>query len=347
MNAIGTSFIERIAASVHADTVSLTLQPWRRGATPLTLISVGNEAEFRAQVGLFVYANHYAGDPGLFDVNRADHMVLLGYRLSNRAFLDELKAANPGHGYSSAGWRIRDAQASGEIKVERAGLTLVARRERHLLPAERSAAIGDVVSVRFPADSVGGSPGYYLAYSDAGPAGGAHITRFYLNLRPSRASALNTLLRLLLDAGIPYTLKVLVNPEEFARRDNTVLYVARSDYETALGPVCAFHRSHRTAFRRPVPGFTLPLLPGVAVADNPDSALPEIQSFGEHRSSLVGSTIATLAIEGAAFEPRSLHDALLQRFRAEGMDAARPYLNRFNGDDYARPDRLVGQRRTQ
>jgi hypothetical protein len=337
MDPTGLALFEKIAASVDVATVSLTLQPWSPGAHPLRLMTVGNDADLRTQVAAFVYAHYYAFDPTLLNVD-ADQMVVRGLRWADAGRVEQLRKANPARGYWNSGWIVREADpSSDELIVHKNGISLTVLRDRHLAAEERQADVGATVSVRFPKESLGASPGFYLAYGEEGPPGG-RITRFYLNLRPDAVAAIGKLLRKLLAARVRYTLKVLSNLQESARRDNTVLYVSRSDYERVLTIVEQFHSADEASFHDAVPGFTLPIMPGVAVADNPLGGMaPDAQSFGEHRSLLVAAAITQLALEQGSFDTQSLYDALLSRFRAGGLDPARPHLDSAEAAEYGSP----------
>jgi len=81
-------------------------------------------------------------------------------------FVEALSAANSGIGYAEDGWKV-SAIKEGEVIVQRRGLELWVRPKDCLIPEGTSIAEGLRLSLRFPKELLGISPGYYLARGDA------------------------------------------------------------------------------------------------------------------------------------------------------------------------------------
>lgn len=285
----------------------------------------------------FLYANYYAFDQTLFGDLQKEDIFNLRRRHADPQYLESLKAANPGSGYPSRGWEITGTNDAGGLFVRKNGITLFVKEGYHV--SEYNLAVGDLISIRFPCESSYGMPGFYLFFGDAGPATRLACTRFYLNLIPELApKVIRSLLKALLKAGVPYTLKIINDPDFFTRRDNTVLYVRREIYTTVARIVLRVRRSVSGAFKDAVPSLTFLLSPGVSVADNPseennlDLTLGNT-SFGLHRMELLAKGIGEAIATGFHTKEKIL-ESMRANFHSAGIDPERPYLNSKDTDDH-------------
>lgn len=283
----------------------------------------------------FLYANYYAFDQKLCGDLQREDIFKFRRRHADLQYLESLKAANPGSGYPSRGWEITDTDDAEGFFVRKNGLTLFIKQGYHV--SQDNHAVGDVISIRFPCGSSYGMPGFYTYFGDAGPATGLACTRFYLNLIPELApQVIRSLLGALLSAEIPYTLKVINDPNFFTRRDNTVLYVRREVYRRVARIVLAVRHSMPGAFKDAIPSLTFPLSPGVSVADNPSGKnnqdLNFATSFGLHRMELLAKGIGQAVATGANTREKIL-ESIEGEFRSAGVDPERPYLNSKDAND--------------
>ena len=284
----------------------------------------------------FLYANYYAFDQTLFGDLQKEEIFNLRRRQADPQYLEWLKAANPGSGYQSRGWEVTGTDDAKGLFVRKNGITLFVKRGYHV--AEYKHAVGDVISIRFPCESSLGMPGFYLFFGDAGPATRLACTRFYLNLMPELApKVIRSLLEALLKAEVPYTLKIINDPNFFTRRDNTVLYVRRELYTTVARIVLTIRRSVSGAFKDAVPSLTYPLSPGVSVADNPSEENNldvnfANTSFGLHRMELLAKGIGQ-AIATGFHTKEEILESMRAAFHSAGVDPERPYLNSQDSND--------------
>lgn len=327
--ASATADLAALAAAVGTGDEGLVLRPSASAGAPLRLPTPASS------IARFLYAHYYAGDPALVAADAPDHFRLFGLRVSDPAFLDALRHANPGTGYLQPGWTVLGPATGREWLVRREGLTLTVDADRHLGAEPVYPSVGDVVAVRFPKDSALGSPGFYVAFSDAGPARGAGSTRVYLDVRAECAIEVTAeLLRRLLPHSLPYTYKIVSDPERYGRRDAAVLYVGRHDLSRVLPQVLALHAEQPSAFVDAVPAFTRAVRPGIALADNPAGAAGDNLSFGEHRCALVAAAIARTALDAMGVDQASLLAEMRQELWNAGLDPDRPYLASRGADDY-------------
>lgn len=245
-------------------------------------------------------------------------------------FIQSLSSANTGAGSREAGWRVvrRD---DGQVVVSHDGLTLWARPEEVVGPAEP----GATVSVLLPKELLRLSPGFYMALGDAAFGGDpAAIVRFYWNLRSEGASALVALLTTALNQQmLGFRLKVLNDPGGYSRCDAAVLYTSRSDYDRAADIVATTYPAVAGHLKPAIPALTKPLADGLALAEEPR---PAGDSFGMHRCRLLADAIIRAHERGAGSAQARLED-VEARFTEEGISLDRPYLNPESADDYALP----------
>lgn len=283
------------------------------------------------ELARFLYAHYYACSPLLY---RAAWTQLPGLarHASEPVLVRALSAANPGAGYWDPGWTVERTSGDGTVLARKDGPSL------YVAPALRAgpAAVGATIGVRFPKESTGALPGFYLAYSDLGPRRQTGSTRIYLNLRPHRAAGfIHSLLGAFRAGNLRYTLKAVANSGWYERRDNTVVYVARSDFEPAALIVAATAAAEGDALKPGVPGMTLQLHPGVGVADSPpspDDGGPPM-SFGQHRMDCLARLLPA-AVERGVGDRVAIRQALVDGLAAFGVDPDRPHLASPNSPDY-------------
>jgi hypothetical protein len=298
---------------------------------PQVIDSGASEVAAKERMTAFLYAHYYAGFSPLASVTGQDVMVRLGARLDDVSFWEALCNANPGRGYRDSEWTAIRVEGQ-RVWARKAGLTLLLDRDRHLATGQ-VVNVGDRVAPLFPKGSSGVSPGFYVAYSNDGPVHSPWITRVYLNVKAAEAPpAMNWLLEALLRASIRYTFKIAASPVWFGRRDNTVLYLARSDFGRVHAILTTFCDRFTAALNHQTPGFTFTVAPGVAVADSPAGASSD-ESFGEHRCRILATALCR------STTPRTrdrLRTELIDEFLANGLDPAKPYLRGRDVEDYPR-----------
>jgi hypothetical protein len=250
----------------------------------------------------------------------------------DEAFADALSRANSGVGGWEPGWQVR-AVEPGTVRVARHSLT-VSARVADCRAANGEWTAGSSVSVRRPKELRVSSPGFYVALGDAdvGLEQDAIEVRVYFNLSAAGAAPLVGLCtRLLNDAWIPFSLKLIDHPTGYTRCDAAVLYLKDGHFEHVRGALRTMVSACAPHLRGEPPAFAKPLTTGVAL--------------GEHRPSLggsFGSSRCRLVAEGivAAHERRQGRlpdrvDAVARRFADHGLDIDVPYLAAGSSRRYA------------
>jgi class II lanthipeptide synthase len=247
-------------------------------------------------------------------------------------FIDELSSANRGAGYLTEGWQITSL-ANNELIARKNGLAFCVQKP------DCHTGNGDLldpaacVSLRFPKELLGISPGFYMAVSDVEMLDfhGPDVVRFYWNLRPEAAVPLmEELTRELNCARRPFRFKVVNDRGAFSRCDAAVLYVSKSDYAPVAQIVERIYPKISERLNERVPAFTRRLAPGLGFAEDPGT---KHDSFGTHRCRLLAEGMFR------AWQQRgqSLADRLRiveAHFAEHEISLEAPYLNPGSADIY-------------
>jgi type 2 lantibiotic biosynthesis protein LanM len=188
------------------------------------------------------------------------------------------------------------------------------------------------LSLRFPKEFLGISPGFYMAHGNAALSDddSQDIVRLYFNLTADGALSLMKQASLLLNqAQLPFNLKVINDPQSYSRCDSVVLYIRKSDYGHVATIVREIYRDISVHLKQRTPAFTKALAPGVGLAEEPG----QDSSFGEHRCRLLADGI----IRAHEQRKKSLNERIrivVERFAEDGIDLEMPFLNPGSADDY-------------
>lgn len=247
-------------------------------------------------------------------------------------FIDELSSSNCGAGCLAEGWQITSLP-NNELVARRNGLAFRVHKTdcntsngELLDPAAR-------VSLRFPKELLGISPGFYMAVSDVEMPDfhGTDVVRFYWNLRPEGAVPLMQELTHELNAArLPFRFKVVNDRAAFSRCDAAVLYVPKSSYTAVAQIVERIYPRISEKLNERVPAFTKRLAPGLGFAEDPGTIR---DSFGTHRCRLLAEGMFRAYQQGK----KSLIDRLTiveAHFTKNEISLETPFLNPGSADIY-------------
>ena len=333
MTRIATDYERQLCAAVAGAVVhSITSFSWRgRRIEPLpkrvarTLEGATSRHYMKESLQLKLYHDFYCKNPD----SHAEQVRRPGPKYRRVEFLDALEAADPGQPRWEHGWQIVK-MLGPDLLVERNGLRVIATPGQYSLRPAGMKKRGGVVALQFPSGSHHLSPGFYTIAGAKRCEGGEPRTllRFYCNLSLAAVVAVvGDVTRALAGEDLWYRIKVLSDPQQFARPDAVVLYTAKEDYDTVADVLMGAYKMGR--FRTPVPVLTKALAPGIGLAENPGSK----ESFGMHRCGLIAEGLVR-ALEQRAESSEGRLEAVKQAFRDEGLDPARPYLNPGSVDEY-------------
>lgn len=246
-------------------------------------------------------------------------------------FVEELSAANCGTGYWENGWEVRTIR-QGEVIVQRGGLELWVRPKDCLIPQGNSIAPGLPLSLRFPKELPGISPGFYMARGnkELTDDGSQDMMRLYWNLTADGALRFMKQATMILNRDQhPFNLKVLNDKNGYSRCDAVVLYIRKSDYGDVAKILGEIYQAVSIHLKQRTPVFTKSLAPGVGLAEDPGQEF----SFGEHRCRLLADGIIRAYEQGKkSLEER--FQVVAERFAEDGIDLEKPFLNPGSSDDY-------------
>ena len=214
------------------------------------------------------------------------------------------------------GW-TEAGRTGDDVRVQRDGVAVLVRAD------EARRRDGDL-RVLLPANRPLASPGFFITSGRDGSSRRAGaVIRMYLNLQPAHAlDAFTDLVTRLDEAGIPFTANVVDHLDGFDRPDCTVVYGAREHLTFLVGAGVDVGRRHSGALGRRVPAFTLPVGPGLALAEDPQ--VGRRQGFGRHRCGLVATGVLQAAVPGTVVgRLTGIRGALA----ASGLDLTRLHLN--------------------
>jgi class II lanthipeptide synthase len=235
---------------------------------------------------------------------------------------DSITRANTGRGSSEPGWTVE--------RVEGGSAVVSNDRVRARLPVTECLADsgeirpGVAVRVRLPKQLPALSPGFCVMFGDAPPepdtSGG--MVRVYWNITRAGAPGLVRAVTSRINGrGIPFRLKVADHAFHFQRCDAAVLYLSTAvfrDVEDVLRVIAA---EATAALRADIPAFTLPLAPGVGLAE----ADVRGESFGLQRCEWLADAIVHGHEDGISDLGKRI-DVVADRFARESVDLDAPYL---------------------
>ncbi len=244
---------------------------------------------------------------------------------ANSDFIDSLSRANRGKGSHEAGWKVLREEEDGRFVVQREGLSVWAD------PRDvRGGGAEGKVSVRLPAELLRLSPGFFMALGNEEVDNEEPFVRHYWHLGPGGGPALiAAATEALNEAGLPFRLKVLIDPDTYSRRDAGVLYTPRRLREEVAGLLPALRARVAAHLRPGAPALTKPLAEGLGVAEDP----PGGRSFGMDRCGLLAEAMVRAFERGLEGGEERLA-LVAQCFGDRGISFERPYLNAGSKDDY-------------
>jgi hypothetical protein len=253
-------------------------------------------------------------------------------------FYERLHKSNCGEGYFDSGWAVIREEIDGSVAVNKGGLRLHIQRNKHLQTVEKAAVLGDFVAIRLPKNRV--QNGFYMA---VGNQGFGHLdntkyqpitVRIYFNFTPEGAVAvMERLTQQLNNLAIPFSFKVLYNPQDYGRHDSGVLYFDKRDYEAVWEVLQVVYGENKVHFQSEIPLFTMQLAPGLGLAEEPDQKFAEQESFGMNRCQIVANGLLKAWYQGDnSIDGRM--QAICEQFYTLGIDLQRVYLNAGSEDIY-------------
>jgi len=245
-------------------------------------------------------------------------------RISADELLEALSGANAGTACVDPGWAFEGATASGDLRVRKFGIAFVAPADSVIRSKD-----SNVCDVRIGKEMRWYNPGFYLALGDVAPSPADALSRVYWHATARAAVSLMAgVTRALNEEKLPFRFKVLSVPEAFVRADAAVLYIPRANYLRTMMALRSVYAAVKPALREPSPLFTLPIAPGIGVADDPGR---DEESFGQNRCRLVAEGLwHARGID----TPDARAEAVRGRLEEARLDLARLHLRARGAVDY-------------
>jgi hypothetical protein len=231
-------------------------------------------------------------------------------------FLAVLQGSNHGTGFFDPGWVIV-AKDGDRVQIEKDGLHLWVLPGVDLAP-EDDPVPGSSACLRMPHALFSGE--HYVAIGNKGePLVDRPRISIYFNVSAEGASMLMGLLSQALNTfKCRFTFKILNAPLAFGRYDAAKLEIQAKDYPF----LCSVLEKHffelRAYLSNPIPLFTCPLAPGIALVESPEDGT----DFGLSRCELLAQ--ALLNPQSSSHTRREMMEA---QFVQHALDWSMPYLN--------------------
>lgn len=334
--------VENVEISADFSIRHPNYEPWEMPTDMLSRIQALpkhiQEKYIILQLRGFLYSIYYNGSiqksQALGDGNKHQQLDLENNSFAgvSMEFYLQLDKANKGEGYFDSGWSVLREETDGSVAVTKGGLRLHIQRDKHLPEYEKSAVVGDVVSILMPKNLV--QNGFYMAVGNAGLQREEAMVRIYFNVTPEGAVAVMAgLTEKLNEMGIPFSFKTLYNSADYQRYDSGVLYFGKQDYKLVRQVVSDVYQQNQSVFKQETPLFTLELAPGLGLAEEPDKKFGSEESFGMNRCQIIahGLLMAWQQEDNSAVGRIT---AISEQFSGLGIDWQRPYLNADSEDIY-------------
>lgn len=291
----------------------------------------------RVQLESFLYNIYYTSKVknNLVTKHRSPSSEYCNTIEAERALFNELHKSNCGEGYLDPRWQVIREGNDNLIFVFKDNLTLEIDRDRYLDLSEQAATIGDIVAVKMPRNLI--EREFYIAVGNAGIAylnEECLTTNIYFNINAEGAIAITkSLTQQLNNLDIPFTFKILYEPDEYPRYDAGILNFQREQYTLIRPSLKSIYQKYRSCFGTNIPFLTRSLAPGLSLAEEPDNKKALQGGFGKHRCQIIAGALQ----EAWQSENNSVStriNFLLQYFSNAAIDLKFPYLNANSIDIY-------------
>ena len=160
------------------------------------------------------------------------------------------------------------------------------------------------------------------------------IVRLYWNITAKYASSLiNQITTELNKTQIPFRFKILKDPYNYPRADAAVLYVDKRHIEPLKKSLPQIYVQVMTFLNHSTPLFAKRLVPGLALAEDPDKSSNNNESFGQHRCRILAEALFSSYKKKVTSKEESISE-IISFFKSESVDLERPYLNSDSTDNY-------------
>jgi hypothetical protein len=218
--------------------------------------------------------------------------------------------------------------------VQKKGVTIYIQRDKDLSLEERSAVVGDFVSVYTSPYRI--LYKFYMAFGNLASFYENSPAFIYFNFSAEAAVKIMRYLTETLNAiQISFCFNVLHNPSNYGRYDSGCLRIDKDTYPVVREVLQTIYAENTTQFHTQVPIFTKIIAPGLALAENPEPQYEFYfrEEFGMNRCQIVTNALLEAHKNGDE-SPEDRMKYILKNFDNFGIDIERAYLNPNSEDIY-------------
>jgi hypothetical protein len=254
-------------------------------------------------------------------------------------FVGTLSEANTGNGTWDPGWEVLKVVNDRRITVYKDGLKLwISPQQFGALKDNKmdNIQVGKKGFVRMPKEFRELLPGFYVAIGNESEIDEKNTTivRLYWNITAKYATSLMKRLTTELNTmHIPFRFKILKDPYSYPRADAAVLYVDKRHLEPLKKSLSQIYAQVMIFLNHPTPLFAKRLVPGLALAEEPDNKTNNNESFGQHRCRILAEALFSSYKNKIASQEESISE-IIYFFKSLSVDLERPYLNSNSTEDY-------------
>ncbi len=248
-------------------------------------------------------------------------------------FYEGLEKNNQGKGWWNHNYQIIKEETDGSLQVKKKNITITIQREYHLHPEQRSATVGDIVSVynlhsRLIKD-------FYMAYGDIVRYADEPFISIYFNFSSQGALVfMKELTEKLNLKQIPFCFYVLYNPDRYGRYDSGILQIRKNYYNVVRSLLEILYTKNRSEFNHQIPILSKYIAPGIGLAEKPEKEFTFQEGFGVNRCTIIAQALVEAHNNGDN-SPELRMEYVLKHFANFGIDIECPYLNPNSEDIYS------------
>ncbi|MDJ0619349.1 MAG: T3SS effector HopA1 family protein [Calothrix sp. MO_192.B10] len=299
---------------------------------------------FILQIMDLIYKVHYEGSilKDIVEESETNENILkkIASRDVDWEFYEQLESNNYSKGWFHSGMEVTAVESDGTLAVKYDGVTTYIHKELHLKVEEKSASVGDIVSVLMPHSNLEGD--FYIAMGEGkidfntwkDPDN--QVIYVYFNFEPEAAIiAIKQLTQSLNNLNVCFVFKVLHNPLNYYHYNSGILRIHKSNYLLIKPIFESIYIENNSLFRSKVPIFTKQLAKGIGLSESPHPKL--LLNYGETVGTTCCYILANALMEAHLNKddsPEARMKYIIKHFENVGIDLDRPYINPGSEDIY-------------
>jgi len=255
-------------------------------------------------------------------------------------FYEQLENNNYSRGWFHPDFQVLTRSSDGYLAVNYDSVTIYVHQDRHVKIEEKTASIGDLVSIWMPPSAI--ERELYTAIGEVETDNNSwknpknQIVLASFNFEAEAAIiAMKYLTQSLNSLGIPFVFKVLHNPLNYDRYNSGILQFHKSNYQLVKPILQTIYWENRPLFRDKIPLFSKKLSQGIGLSEHPHPQFlfNYAEDFGMNRCRIIANALMEAHLNNDE-SPQSRLQYMIKHFEQREIDLNCPYLNPGSEDIY-------------